>query len=79
MKNRFFYIYANVIVSSRQGVFHPEPLTEPYVIVSHHTALLIQLILNWNIQRASGKTDSGIASAPCLTIYRLSLGYSYTV
>ena len=31
-------------VSSRQGEFHPEPLTEPYVIVSHHTALLIQLI-----------------------------------
>ena len=26
--------------SSRPGEFHPKPLTEPYVIVSHHTALL---------------------------------------
>jgi hypothetical protein len=29
--------------SSRQGEFHPKPLTEPYVIVSHHTALVIQI------------------------------------
>jgi hypothetical protein len=28
--------------SSRQREFHPKPLTEPYVIVSHHTALVIQ-------------------------------------
>ncbi|MBA7547933.1 hypothetical protein ES705_40374 [subsurface metagenome] len=27
--------------SSRQGEFHPEPLPEPYVTVSRHTALLI--------------------------------------
>ena len=27
--------------SSRQGEFHPKPLTEPYVIVSHHTALVV--------------------------------------
>ena len=27
--------------SSRQREFHPKPLTEPYVIVSHHTALHI--------------------------------------
>ena len=27
--------------SSRQGDFHPKPLTEPYVILSHHTALVI--------------------------------------
>ena len=27
--------------SSRQREFHPKPLTEPYVIVSHHTALVI--------------------------------------
>ena len=33
------------LVSSRQGEFHPKPLTELYVIVSHHTALLIQLLL----------------------------------
>ncbi len=26
--------------SSRQGEFHPKPLTEPYVTVSRHTALL---------------------------------------
>ena len=28
--------------SSRQEEFHPEPLTEPYLILSHHTALVIQ-------------------------------------
>lgn len=28
--------------SSRQREFHPKPLTEPYVKVSSHTALLIQ-------------------------------------
>src|SRR5690554_3287580 len=36
----FFHIVANGLVSSRPGEFHPKPLTEPYVIVSHHTALL---------------------------------------
>jgi hypothetical protein len=30
-----------VAASSRQREFHPKPLTEPYVIVSHHTALVI--------------------------------------
>ena len=70
----------NVFVSSRQGEFHPKPLTEPYVIVSHHTALLIQFnTFNWNIQRANGKTDSDIASEPCPTICRLWLDCSYTV
>ena len=29
-------------LSSRQREFHPKPLTEPYVIVSYHTALIIQ-------------------------------------
>jgi uncharacterized membrane protein YkvI len=33
--------YPSQEVSSRQGEFHPKPLTEPYVIVSHHTALVI--------------------------------------
>src|SRR5690606_4221549 len=65
--------------SSRQGEFHPKPLTEPYVIVSHHTALLIQILpFNSNIQRANDKTDSDIVSEPCPTIYKLSSGYSYT-
>jgi hypothetical protein len=35
-----FTMRHNGQVSSRQGEFHPEPLTEPYVIVSNHTALL---------------------------------------
>src|SRR5665811_254419 len=30
--------------SSRQGEFHPKPLTEPCLIVSHHTALLIYAV-----------------------------------
>ena len=29
-------------MSSRNRELHPIPLTEPYVIVSHHTALIIQ-------------------------------------
>ena len=39
----FLKIAENGLASSRQGEFHPEPLTEPYVIVSHHTALVIQI------------------------------------
>ena len=31
-----------ICMSSRPGEFHPKPLTEPYVIVAHHTALIIQ-------------------------------------
>ncbi len=69
----FFQMLGNVYVSSIQGEFHPEPLTEPYVIVSHHTALLIQIYaLNLNIQHASGKTDLESVSQPCPTIYRRS-------
>lgn len=45
MKTEIPTIATNVYVSSRQGEFHPKPLTELYVIVSHHTALLIQLLL----------------------------------
>ncbi len=37
------YMLKNGGKSSRQGEFHPKPLTEPYVIVSHHTALVIQI------------------------------------
>ena len=33
----------NGYVSSRQGEFHPKPLTEPYMTVSCHTALVIQI------------------------------------
>ena len=32
------------VKSSRQGEFHPKPLTEPYVIVSHHTAPVIRKV-----------------------------------
>ena len=38
----FVIIGANVGGSSRQREFHPKPLTEPCLIVSHHTALVIQ-------------------------------------
>lgn len=31
--------------SSRQGEFHPKPLTEPYLIVSHHTALVVLKVM----------------------------------
>ena len=33
-----------VTIEKVKGSFTPKPLTEPYVIVSHHTAL--QLVLN---------------------------------
>ena len=35
--------------SSRQGEFHPKPLTEPYLIVSHHTALHNNLMVTIHI------------------------------
>lgn len=35
--------------SSRNRELHPIPLTEPDVIVSHHTALIIQTIPNGNL------------------------------
>ena len=39
--NENYMVLAFPARSSRQGEFHPKPLTEPYVIVSHHTALVI--------------------------------------
>jgi hypothetical protein len=36
-------IPCNGKLSSRQGEFHPEPLTEPYMTVSRHTTLVIQI------------------------------------
>jgi len=35
--------YTVEITSSRQGEFHPKPLTEPYVNLSIHTALVIPI------------------------------------
>ena len=35
-----------VVLSSRQEEFHPKPLTEPYVKLSLHTALVIRIISN---------------------------------
>jgi hypothetical protein len=40
-----FIIGCIVKKSSRQGEFHPKPLTEPYVIVSHHTALVVLKVM----------------------------------
>ena len=49
------------LASSRQREFHPKPLTEPYVIVSHHTALVIQIYeIKLNSQPANGKTNMEI-------------------
>ncbi|MBJ6369877.1 hypothetical protein [Snuella sedimenti] len=65
-------------MSSRQEVFHPEPLTEPYV-VSHDTALLIQIYtLNLKIQHTSDKTGKEIVSEPRPAIYRHLLDYFCT-
>lgn len=49
------------LVSSRPREFHPQPLSEPYVKVSLHTALRIQII-SFDVHRvhillANDKTD----------------------
>jgi len=41
--NLFFMLAGNDRMSGRQREFHPEPLTEPYLIVSHHTVPVIQI------------------------------------
>ena len=33
-------------MSSRQGEFHPKPLTEPYVKVSFHTAFQVRVTIS---------------------------------
>jgi len=33
-------------MSSRQGEFHPKPLTEPYVKISLHTALQVRVTIS---------------------------------
>ena len=38
-----WFVFLSGHTSSRQREFHPKPLTEPYVIVSHHTALRLML------------------------------------
>ena len=48
------FLAPQVTKSSRNRELHPTPLTEPYVIVSHHTALIIQIIPNGN-QLSNGK------------------------
>jgi len=40
----FLALALTVEWSSRQGEFHPKPLTEPYVTVYRHMALLIYAI-----------------------------------
>lgn len=72
-------MHHNVFVSRGQGEFHPEPLTEPYVIVSHHTALLIQILpFNSNNPHANDKISLDIVSELGLTIYMHLSGYFCT-
>ena len=63
----------NGLGSSRQGEFHPKPLTEPYLKVSPHTALVIQIStkVNKKNQVANGRINMDIASLLYLTIYKL--------
>ena len=52
LKKMFIHFLALGLPSSRQGEFHPKPLTEPYVTVSRHTALLDDfLFISLFIQR----------------------------
>lgn len=46
-KSFVFAKKAQIAKSSRYREFHPIPLTEPYVIVSNHTALIIQTYTKW--------------------------------
>ena len=66
--------------SSRQREFHPKPLTEPCLIVSHHTALVIQIYqyITKNLV-ASGKINSEIVPESVPTIGKLGLNSSCTV
>lgn len=58
-------------LSSRPREFHPQPLSEPYVKVSLHTALRIQII-SFDIHRvhillANDKTDWALSERYWLT------------
>ena len=44
-------------LSSRPGEFHPQPLTEPYLIVSHHTALHNNLTVTSHIPNVRTSLD----------------------
>ena len=60
--NIYLPFIASRHTSSRQREFHPKPLTEPYVIVSHHTALVMQIYeIKLSNQPANGKTNMEIA------------------
>ena len=48
-----------VLKSSSQGEFHPKALTEPYVIVSHHTAPVVKSLWITGEQGSSEQTTSG--------------------
>jgi len=56
--------------SSRSGEFHPQPLTEPYLIVSHHTALHNNLMVTNHIP--NGQTMRERILLPSLTKQSIS-------
>lgn len=59
------------ILVSRPGEFHPQPLAEPYVILSHHTAPIIQPLLDHI--NASGLASLDEFSLSCLVVSSFAL------
>ena len=60
------------ISSSRSGEFHPQPLTEPYLIVSHHTALHNNLMVTShipNVQTLLGKIYKPVLTRQSISTY----------
>ena len=55
--------WTRVRQSSRPGELHPQPLTEPYVKVSPHTALIIQTTTLNSTQFANDKIRWGNSGA----------------
>ena len=61
--------------SSRSGEFHPQPLTEPYLTVSHHTALHNNLMATNHIP--NGQTLRERILLPSLTKQSISSYFGF--
>jgi len=71
-------LWLTVLASSRQREFHPKPLTEPYLTISRHTALLIQIYkIKLNNLLANDKINKEIAFLFAQTICMLWLNLFY--
>ena len=65
---------ATKVLSSRPREFHPQPLTEPDVMLSHHPALVIQPLPAQVVP--SGQKESGFVVPYCSAFVDFHLGGS---